>query len=239
MTSRRLPEAGRLGNARRIAFSFDGQRYAGREGDTLASALLANGIHLTGRSFKYHRPRGIVGSGPEEPNALVEVRRDAARRTPNIRATMQPLHDGLEAVSQNRWPSLDFDVGAVNGLFSRFLTAGFYYKTFMWPKTFWHRVYEPYIRAAAGLGRAPDAPDTDTYANRFAHVDVLVAGGGAAGLAAALEAGASGASVLICDENAGFGGWLRAESDTMIDGVPAMDWVADAVARLAAMPNVR
>ena len=239
MTSRRLSEAGRLGNARRIAFSFDGQRYAGREGDTLASALLANGIHLTGRSFKYHRPRGIVGSGPEEPNALVEIRRDAARRTPNIRATMQPLHDGLEAVSQNRWPSLDLDVGAVNGLFSRFLTAGFYYKTFMWPKTFWHRVYEPYIRAAAGLGRAPDAPDTDTYANRFAHVDVLVAGGGAAGLAAALEAGASGASVLICDENAGFGGWLRAESGTTIDGVPAMDWVADAVARLAAMPNVR
>ena len=239
MRSFRLDKTGRLGNARRVEFSFDGKRYAGREGDTLASALLANGIHLTGRSFKYHRPRGILGSGPEEPNALMEISRDAARRQPNIRATMQPLYDGLKATSQNRWPSLGFDIGGVNGVLSRFLTAGFYYKTFMWPKSFWHKVYEPNIRAAAGLGRAPESEDPERYANRYLHVDVLVAGGGPAGLAAALAAGQTGASVLIADENLSFGGWLKVERHTTIDGVPAMEWVADAVARLQAMANVR
>ena len=239
MSRFRLPEHGRLNSPRRIQFRFDGQRYVGLEGDTLASALLANGVHLTGRSFKYHRPRGILGSGPEEPNALVEIRRDDARRQPNIRATMQPLYDGLDAGSQNRWPSLDFDIGGANGMFSRFLTAGFYYKTFMWPKAFWHRVYEPYIRAAAGLGRAPTKPDPEHYANRFEHVDVLVAGGGPAGLAAALAAGEAGASVLLCDEGGSFGGWLKGESDTTIDGVAAMVWVDGIVARLAGMANVR
>ncbi|HEY9055529.1 MAG TPA: sarcosine oxidase subunit alpha family protein [Aurantimonas sp.] len=239
MSRFRLAEHGRLKGARRIQFRFDGERYVGLEGDTLASALLANGVHLTGRSFKYHRPRGILGSGPEEPNALVEIRRDHARRQPNIRATMQPLYDGLDAGSQNRWPSLGFDIGGANGMFSRFLTAGFYYKTFMWPKAFWHRVYEPYIRAAAGLGRAPTKPDPEHYANRFAHVDVLVAGGGPAGLAAALAAGEAGASVLLCDEGASFGGWLKVESDATIDGVAAMDWVDGVVARLAEMANVR
>ncbi|MCP3056426.1 sarcosine oxidase subunit alpha family protein [Aurantimonas marianensis] len=239
MSRFRLAEHGRLKGARRIQFRFDGERYVGLEGETLASALLANGVHLTGRSFKYHRPRGILGSGPEEPNALVEIRRDHARRQPNIRATMQPLYDGLDAVSQNRWPSLGFDIGGANGMFSRFLTAGFYYKTFMWPKAFWHRVYEPYIRAAAGLGRAPEKPDPEHYANRFAHVDVLVAGGGSAGLAAALAAGEAGASVLLCDEGTAFGGWLKAESDVTIEGIPAMDWVDGIVARLAGMANVR
>ncbi|NDV85836.1 sarcosine oxidase subunit alpha family protein [Aurantimonas aggregata] len=239
MKSFRLPGLGRLAGARRVTFTFDGDRITGLEGDTLASALLANGVHLTGRSFKYHRPRGILGSGPEEPNALVEIRRDSGRRQPNIRATMQPLYQGLEAHSQNRWPSLAFDVGAVNGLFSRFLTAGFYYKTFMWPKSFWHRVYEPYIRSAAGLGRAPEEVDPDRYGNRFAHVDVLVVGGGPAGLAAALEAGEAGADVLICDEGQSFGGWLKVESAVRIDGMPGMEWVANALARLEAMPNVR
>ncbi len=239
MRSFRLDKTGRLGKARRIEFSFDGNSYAGREGDTLASALLANGIHLTGRSFKYHRPRGILGSGPEEPNALMEIARDAARRQPNIRATMQPLYDGLKATSQNRWPSLDFDIGGVNGVLSRFLTAGFYYKTFMWPKSFWHKVYEPNIRAAAGLGRAPEIEDPERYANRYLHVDVVVAGGGPAGLAAALAAGETGASVLIADENLTFGGWLKVERDTTIDGKSAMAWVADAVARLETMDNVR
>jgi len=239
MSRFRLPEHGRLNSARRIPFRFDGQRYVGLEGDTLASALLANGVHLTGRSFKYHRPRGILGSGPEEPNALVEIRRDDARRQPNIRATMQPLYDGLDAASQNRWPSLGFDIGGANGMFSRFLTAGFYYKTFMWPKAFWHRVYEPYIRAAAGLGHAPEKPDPEHYANRFEHVDVLVAGGGPAGLAAALAAGEAGASVLLCDEGGSFGGWLKAESNATIDGIAAMDWVDGIVARLAGMANVR
>ncbi|GGE24194.1 sarcosine oxidase subunit alpha [Aureimonas endophytica] len=240
MTERfRIPGAGRLDSARRVTFTFDGNRYEGREGDTLASALLANGVHLTGRSFKYHRPRGILGIGSEEPNALVEIRRDRARRQPNARATVQPLYDGLAATSQNRWPTLDFDIGGINQYASRFLPAGFYYKTFMWPKGFWHRVYEPKIRAAAGLGRAPADPDPDRYANRFAHVDLLVVGGGAAGLCAAVAAGEAGASVILCDENAEFGGWLRAERSATVDGAPAMRFVADLVARLQALPNVR
>ncbi|WP_152046167.1 sarcosine oxidase subunit alpha family protein [Aureimonas psammosilenae] len=240
MTERfRIPGAGHLDAARRFSFTFDGNRYEGREGDTLASALLANGVHLTGRSFKYHRPRGILGIGSEEPNALVEVRRDRARRQPNVRATMQVLYQGLRATSQNRWPSLDFDLGGVNQYISKFLAAGFYYKTFMWPRGFWHRVYEPAIRAAAGLGRAPVDPDPDVYANRFEHVDVLVIGGGPAGLNAALAAGEAGASVLLCDENLDFGGWLRTERGATIDGVPAHAFVAEAVKRLEAMPNVR
>lgn len=240
MTERfRIPGAGHLDTARRFSFTFDGNRYEGREGDTLASALLANGVHLTGRSFKYHRPRGILGIGSEEPNALVEVRRDRARRQPNVRATMQVLYQGLRATSQNRWPSLDFDLGGVNQYLSKFLAAGFYYKTFMWPRGFWHRVYEPAIRAAAGLGRAPADPDPDAYANRFEHVDVLVVGGGPAGLNAALAAGEAGASVLLCDENLDFGGWLRTERSATIDGVPAHAFVAAAVKRLEAMPNVR
>ncbi|WAJ30279.1 sarcosine oxidase subunit alpha family protein [Antarcticirhabdus aurantiaca] len=239
MKTHRIASRGRLGE-RRIRFTFDNNPYEGLEGDTLASALLANGIHLTGRSFKYHRPRGILGAGSEEPSALVEVRRDAARRQPNIRATQQPLYQGLEAVSQNRWPTLDFDVGAVNSLFGRFLTAGFYYKTFMWPKSFWARVYEPNIRAAAGLGSAPEEADPDIYANRFLHCDVLVVGGGPAGLTAALAAAENGDEVVICDENERFGGWLRVESDTaLVDGKPGMRWVDATVARLVSMPNVR
>ena len=176
----RLPKAGRLGKAKSVAFSFDGKSHEGRQGDTLASALLANGVHLMGRSFKYHRPRGVLSAGPEEPNALVGIHRDAARKTPNVRATVQELYDGLTAVSQNRWPSLSFDVGAVNDLASPMFSAGFYYKTFMWPKAAWKSLYEPKIRAAAGLGVAPDRPDPDHYAARFAHCDVLVLGGGAA-----------------------------------------------------------
>src|SRR5690606_19235471 len=130
----RLPSAGRLDTTKSARFTFDDKSYTGVEGDTLASALLANGVHLTGRSFKYHRPRGILSAGAEEPNALVGIERDEARKTPNVRATVQEVYEGLKAVSQNRWPSLSFDVGAVNDLASPFLSAGFYYKTFMWPK---------------------------------------------------------------------------------------------------------
>ncbi len=139
-----------------MSFTFDGRRLTGLEGDTLASALLANGIHLIGRSFKYHRPRGVIAAGAEEPNALVEIARDAARVTPNVRATVQEVFDGLAATSQNRWPSLAFDIGAANDFLGRFFPAGFYYKTFMWPAAFWKHVYEPIIRRAAGLGRRAD-----------------------------------------------------------------------------------
>ena len=235
----RIPGAGRLTPARTARFTFDGRPYTGLEGDTLASALLANGVHLVGRSFKYHRPRGIVSAGAEEPNALVGVERDAARKTPNVRATVQELYDGLSVHSQNRWPSLAFDVGAVNDLASPFLSAGFYYKTFMWPKAAWKSLYEPKIRAAAGLGVAPDQPDPDHYAARFIHCDVLVVGGGAAGLAAALAAGGTGARVVLCDEQAELGGALRYESGARIEGQDGWAWAQAAAARLAAMENVR
>ena len=196
----RTVHGGRIDRTRALAFTFDGVRYGGFAGDTLASALLANGVHLMGRSFKYHRPRGVLAAGAEEPNALVGVRRDAARYTPNVRATQLELYEGLEADSQNRWPSLAFDVGAINDLISPFIPAGFYYKTFMWPRAAWKSLYEPRIRAAAGLGRAPALADPDRYANRFAHCDVLIVGAGAAGLAAAAAAATSGARVIICDE---------------------------------------
>src|SRR4029077_4384023 len=162
-------------------------------GDTLASALLANGVHLMGRSFKYHRPRGVLASGAEEPNALVAVRRDTARYTPNLRATQVELYEGLTAHSQNRWPSLAFDLGAVTDLLAPFIPAGFYYKTFMWPRSAWQWLYEPRIRAAAGLGHSPTEADPAGSASRSAHCEVLVVGGGPAGLAAAAAAAASGA----------------------------------------------
>ena len=235
----RIRGAGRLTPARDVRFTFDGKHYSGLQGDTLASALLANGVHLVGRSFKYHRPRGFLSAGAEEPNALLGIERDAARRTPNVRATVQELYDGLAATSQNRWPSLSFDVGAVNDLASPMFSAGFYYKTFMWPKAAWKKIYEPKIRAAAGLGVAPDQADPDHYASRFAHCEVLVVGGGAAGLAAALAAAQSGARVILCDEQAEFGGALRYEAGARIDGTDGWTWAQATVEKLASMDNVR
>ncbi|MBB2973660.1 sarcosine oxidase subunit alpha [Mesorhizobium sp. RMAD-H1] len=237
--SNRIAGTGRLTPARAVRFTFDGQHFTGLEGDTLASALLANGVHLVGRSFKYHRPRGILSAGAEEPNALVGIERDRTRRQPNVRATVQEVYDGLKAVSQNRWPSLGFDIGSVNNLLSPFFTAGFYYKTFMWPKAAWKSLYEPNIRAAAGLGEAPDEPDPDHYASQFAHCDVLVVGAGAAGLAAALAAAETGARVVICDEQAQVGGALRYDNGALIDGQPGYEWAQETAARLAKMDNVR
>ena len=243
----RAAHGGRIDRSRPLSFRFDDRDYTGFAGDTLASALLANGVHLLGRSFKYHRPRGILGAGSEEPNALVTVRRDSARLTPNLRATQVELYDGLRAYSQNRWPSLQFDVGAVSGLLSPFIPAGFYYKTFMWPRDAWRRLYEPRIRAAAGLGRAPEQADPDTYANRFAHCDVLVVGAGPAGLAAAAAAAASGARVILCDEQPEPGGSLlsqptahsdAAHSDVAIEGEPPDRWLASTLQLLAASPRV-
>jgi sarcosine oxidase subunit alpha len=235
----RISGAGRLTPAKTARFSFDGKSFSGLEGDTLASALLANGVHLVGRSFKYHRPRGILSAGAEEPNALVSIERDAARKTPNVRATVQELYDGLAAHSQNRWPSLSFDIGAVNDIASPFFSAGFYYKTFMWPKAAWKHLYEPKIRAAAGLGVAPDQPDPDHYSSRFGHCEVLVLGGGAAGIAAALAAAETGVRVILADEQAWFGGSLRFESGAKIDGQDGWAWAQASIAKLAAMDNVR
>ncbi len=238
MTSFRLPNRGRVDHARPISFTFDGKAYTGLAGDTLASALLANGVHLMGRSFKYHRPRGVVSAGSDEPNALMGTRRGPGRFEPNTRATVQELREGLEATSQNRWPSLAFDIGAINDRFGSLFSAGFYYKTFMWPRAFWDRVYEPVIRQAAGLGVSPTEPDADRYASRFAHTDVLVVGAGPAGLAAALAAGRSGAEVMLVDEASEPGGSLLSEPGVLIDGKGAWDWLAAALAELDRLPNV-
>jgi sarcosine oxidase, subunit alpha len=238
----RAAKGGRVDRGRPLRFRFDDRLYTGLAGDTLASALLANGVHLLGRSFKYHRPRGILGAGAEEPNALVTVRRDSARVTPNLRATQVELYEGLAAQSQNRWPSLELDFGAMSGLLSPFIPAGFYYKTFMWPRSAWRRLYEPKIRAAAGLGRAPEQPDPDGYSNRFAHCDVLVVGAGPAGLAAAAAAAASGARVILCDEQPQPGGSLLAEpigdSSATIEGESAERWLTRTVQTLASHPRV-
>ncbi len=235
----RTVSGGRINRARPVRFTFDGRELSGLEGDTLASALLANGVHLVGRSFKYHRPRGVLTAGPEEPNALVAIRRDAARVTPNLRATEVELYEGLEAHSQNRWPSLGFDTGAINNLLAPFIPAGFYYKTFMWPRRAWQWLYEPRIRAATGLGLAPEHPDPDSYSNRFAHCDVLVVGAGPAGLAAAQSAAARGARVILCDEQPELGGSLLGEADPGASlGENGRDWLADTIRGLLANPRV-
>ena len=233
----RLADGGLIDRSRTLAFTFDGQRYLGHPGDTLASALVANGVRLVGRSFKYHRPRGILSAGPEEPNALVELR-TGARREPNTRATTIELYDGLVAASQNRWPSLKYDLLSINSLAGPIIGAGFYYKTFMWPAAWWEKVYEPLIRRAAGLGRASGVPDPDTYDKANLHCDVLVVGAGPAGLMAALTAGRAGARVVICEDDFRLGGRLILDRRE-IDGRPALDWVAATEAELAAMPEVR
>nr|WP_294531176.1 sarcosine oxidase subunit alpha family protein [uncultured Rhodopila sp.] len=228
----RTAAGGRIDRQRPVRFSFDGRALEGCAGDTLASALLANDVHLVGRSFKYHRPRGILSAGSEEPNALVTVDRGLGRVTPNLRATQIELHEGLTAISQNRFPSLRFDLGAVAGAAAPLLPPGFVYKTFMRPASFWKRLYEPAVRHAAGLGRAPGQGDPDRYAHQYAHCDVLIIGGGAAGIAAALGASATGARVILCDEQAEFGGSLLSEPGVTIDGWAAPDWVREAIASL-------
>ena len=235
----RLHGLGLVDRSRPLAFIFDGLLYQGYAGDTLASALVANGVHLVGRSFKYHRPRGILTAGAEEPNALVTLERGPGRVTPNLRATQIELYDGLEASSQNRWPSLKSDFGAVNDLLSPLFGAGFYYKTFMGPRWAWKRVYEPMIRRAAGLGQPPREKDPDRYQRTFDHCDVLIVGAGPAGLAAALAASQSGARVVLCDENPAPGGSLLAETEAEIDGKSARTWLEAALAALRSAPNVR
>ncbi|WP_062112426.1 sarcosine oxidase subunit alpha family protein [Aureimonas sp. AU40] len=235
----RTSTCGRIDRSAPLSFTFDGQSYQGYQGDTLASALLANGVHLVGRSFKYHRPRGIVTAGSEEPNALVAVGRDEAHYAPNLRATQVELYDKLRAESQNRWPSLAFDVGAGNDLLGKFFSAGFYYKTFMWPRSAWEKLYEPIIRRAAGLGRASTLPDPDRYAQQFAHCEVLVVGAGPAGLAAALAASENPEQrVILCDEQSEMGGWLLHESQAAIDGHTAPIQAMHMLHELRSRPNV-
>jgi sarcosine oxidase subunit alpha len=233
----RIDGKGLVDRTKPVRFRFDGKDYAGYKGDTLASALLANDVRLVGRSFKYHRPRGVLTAGSEEPNALVEVI-GASNQTPNVRATVQEVFEGLVTQSQNRLGSLKYDLLAVNDYLAPFLSAGFYYKTFMWPRAFWEGLYEPIIRRAAGLGSLSGRHDEGTYEKAFAFCDVLVIGSGPAGLMAALTAGRAGADVILCEESPALGGRLLSDPQT-VGGMAAGDWVAQVVAELNALPNVR
>ncbi len=233
----RLRTGGQIDRSTQISFRFDNRWYKGHPGDTLASALLANGVRLMGRSFKYHRPRGPLTAGSDEPNALVELR-SGGRQEPNTRATVIELFDGLRAQPQNAWPSLSFDALAINDRLSPVLTAGFYYKTFMWPAAFWEKLYEPIIRRAAGLGSITTKPDPDAYDKGFLHCDLLIIGAGPSGLMAALTAGRAGARVILADEDFRMGGRLNAETFAISDRAGS-DWAAQTLAELATLPNLR
>ncbi|MDX1781371.1 MAG: 2Fe-2S iron-sulfur cluster-binding protein, partial [Thalassovita sp.] len=235
--STRLATQGRLTNTeKQFHFTFNGKQMVGYEGDTLASALLANGQMLMGRSFKYHRPRGVVASGAEEPNALVGLG-EGSKFEPNQRATTTELFDGLSAMSQNHWPSLDFDIGAINNRLARFFPAGFYYKTFMAPRAAWKSVFEPIVRQSAGLGRVPKDRDADRYEHFYSFADVVVVGGGVAGLLAARAAGQAGAKVLLLEQTAHWGGRAPVDGGS-IDGMAVDKFAEQILADLDAMPNV-
>ncbi|MDH1621449.1 sarcosine oxidase subunit alpha [Pseudomonas chengduensis] len=233
----RLAKGGRIDRSQALSFTFNGQTYQGYAGDSLAAALLANGVDIVGRSFKYSRPRGIVAAGAEEPNAVLQIGSTEAAQIPNVRATQQALYSGLVANSTNGWPSVNTDLmGILGKVGGGMMPPGFYYKTFMYPQNLW-MTYEKYIRKAAGLGRSPTEVDPDIYDQLNQHCDVLVVGAGPAGLAAALAAGRSGARVILADEQEEFGGSLLDTRETL-DGKPAADWVAQAIAELQAMPEV-
>ena len=221
---------------RKYRFSVDGKKYEGYKGDTLASAMIANGVKLMGRSFKYHRPRGCMSEDSHEPNAIVELR-TGAHKEPNTRATMIEIYEGMQASTQNRFPSLKFDVQSINQLLSPFLTAGFYYKTFMWPASFWEPVYEKIIRKAAGLGSAATEPDPDTYEHAHAHCDILIVGAGPTGISTALAAAKTGGRVIIVEEKFNVGGMVSTLNN--IDGMDAPQWCAENIEKLKEMKNVK
>jgi len=233
----RLAKGGRIDRSQALSFTFNGQTYQGYAGDSLAAALLANGVDIVGRSFKYSRPRGIVAAGAEEPNAVLQIGSTEAAQIPNVRATQQALYSGLVANSTNGWPSVNTDLmGILGKVGGGMMPPGFYYKTFMYPQNLW-MTYEKYIRKAAGLGRSPTEVDPDIYDQLNQHCDVLIVGAGPAGLAAALAAGRSGARVILADEQEEFGGSLL-DTRESLDGKPAADWVAQAIAELKTLPEV-
>ena len=232
--SHRLERGGRVDRDRPIEFRFNGRSLTGYAGDTLASALLANGVRIVGRSFKYHRPRGVLSAGVEEPNALLRV--DVAGNSiPLVRAPLQPLVPGLAAVSENCFPNVEFDIGRMLDFTHALWPAGFYNKTFKWPG--WH-LYEGFVRRAAGLGRLPAGKDRARYYHHNLHCDVLVVGAGPAGLAAALVAARTGTRVVLVDQGTELGGSLLAER-VNIDGQPGTAWVERVAAELAAADQVR
>ena len=233
----RIAGKGLINREKTLNFKFDGRSYKGFEGDTVASALLASGKKIFGRSFKYHRPRGVLTAGSEEPNALITVGQGAFQ-DPNVRATTQEVFEGLITKSQNNWPNLQYDILSVNDLFSNFLGAGFYYKTFMWPKSFWEKIYEPFIRRAAGLGALSGLHNSDTYEKAYAFCDLLIIGGGPSGLMAAKIAAEAGLDVILAEQEPIFGGRLNSETEK-VDGIPGSDWAAKIIEELKALDNVR
>ncbi len=232
----RLNKEGLINRNKKISFTFNGKKLFGYEGDTIASALIANGIHLVGRSFKYHRPRGFFGAGVEEPNAKLQVEFNG-HSEPNVNATEMELVEGLSATSQNCWPSVNFDIGAINNFLKMFFPAGFYYKTFMWPKSFWYKIYEPFIRKAAGLGVASIEKDKERYEHKFEYCDLLVTGSGPSGLASAYAAAKNGAKVILAEDKPRFGGTLLTD-DVNIDNLSGKDWAEKIITELKSMPNV-
>ncbi len=232
----RLNKEGLINRNKKISFTFNGKKLFGYEGDTIASALIANGIHLVGRSFKYHRPRGFFGAGVEEPNAKLQVEFNG-HSEPNVNATEMELVEGLSVTSQNCWPSVNFDVGAINNFLKMFFPAGFYYKTFMWPKSFWYKIYEPFIRKAAGLGVASIEKDKERYEHKFEYCDLLVTGSGPSGLASAYAAAKNGAKVILAEDKPRFGGTLLTD-DVSIDNLSGKDWAEKIITELKSMPNV-
>ena len=229
----RLESGGRIDREKPLTFTFNGTRYGGFTGDTLASALLANGVRVVGRSFKYHRPRGVLAAGAEECNALVTVGQGALGE-PNVRATLQPLYDGLEAHSQNCWPGVKFDIGRSLDYLHFLWPAGFYNKTFIWPGWHW---YEGFIRRMSGLGKLPAGDDPDQYIHRNVHCDVLIVGGGPAGLAAALAASDSAMRVIVIEQDTLSGGSMLWNEEN-INGEPGSVWLEDTVRVLQRRNNV-
>lgn len=223
----------------RVSFKFNSKNYYGYKGDTLASALIANGIHLVGRSFKYHRPRGIMTAGSEEPNAIVQLNNNSALSEPNVRATEVEIYDGLEASSQNCWPSVNFDIGGINNFLSPLLPAGFYYKTFMWPASFWEK-YEYFIRKSAGLGKSPATPDPDIYDHKYIHCDVLVIGGGISGIMAAKTAAQNGLNTLLVEEKPNLGGTTIYQNSEQhkINNQTSSIWLEKEIANLESLDNL-
>ena len=234
--SYRLDKIGLINRDKKISFKFNGKKFFGYEGDTIASALIANGVHLIGRSFKYHRPRGFFGAGVDEPYAIVQLYRNN-ETDPNVRATEQELFEGLEATSVNCWPSVNFDIGAISNFLNIFFPAGFYYKTFMWPKSFWYKVYEPVIRKAAGFGVASIKHDKERYEHKYEYCDLLVTGSGPSGLASAYAAAKNGARVILAEDKPRFGGSLLI-SEANIGNQSGKEWADKIIAELKEMPNV-
>jgi sarcosine oxidase subunit alpha len=232
----RLDNGGLINRDKKISFKFNGKNYSGYEGDTLASALIANGVRLVGRSFKYHRPRGFFGAGVDEPYAMVQLTR-SNESIPNVRATEQELFEGLEAKSVNCWPNVNFDIGAINNFLNKFFPAGFYYKTFMWPKSFWYKVYEPFIRKTAGFGVVSPDHDQERYEHKYEYCDLLVTGSGPSGLSSAYAAAQNGARVILAEDKARFGGSLLT-SEVSIGNQTGKEWAEKIISELKSMPNV-